>query len=98
VVCDAAALDPGQYTATITFTSSDVPKSHPTIAVELIVLPCVGDCDGSGDVTIDELITMVNSALGSAQSACPDGDADGNGTIEITEIIAAVNNTLNGCQ
>ena len=27
---------------------------------------CVGDCDGSGDVTVDELVTMVNIALGSA--------------------------------
>jgi len=59
---------------------------------------CVGDCDGSGDVTIDELITMVNIALGSAPlSACTAGDADGSGTVEITEIITAVNNTLNAC-
>lgn len=59
---------------------------------------CVGDCNQSGEVTVDELITMVNVALGSASlSACPVGDADGSGTIEINEIIAAVNNGLNGC-
>ena len=27
---------------------------------------CVGDCDGSGDVTVSEIILMVNIALGTA--------------------------------
>jgi plastocyanin len=59
---------------------------------------CPGDCDGSGDVTINELIVMVNVALGSAPVAdCPTGDSDGNGEIAINEIIAAVNTALNGC-
>src|SRR5215470_10301302 len=59
---------------------------------------CPGDCDGSGDVTINELIVMVNIALGSAPvSDCPAGDIDGNGEIAISEIIAAVNAALNGC-
>ena len=59
---------------------------------------CTGDCDGSGDVTVNELITMVNIALGNAAlSACTAGDADGSGDITINEIIAAVNNALNGC-
>lgn len=60
--------------------------------------PCVGDCDGSGDVTVDELITMVNIALGNTPlSACTAGAADGSGDITINEIIAAVNNALDGC-
>ena len=59
---------------------------------------CPGDCDGSGDVTINELIVMVNIALGSAPvSDCPTGDSDGDGAIAINEIIAAVNAALNGC-
>lgn len=59
---------------------------------------CVGDCDGSGDVTVNELITMVNIALGSASlSSCPAADADGSGDITINEIIAAVNNALGVC-
>ena len=64
-----------------------------------IVVPrCVGDCDGSGDVSISEIITMVNIALGSADiSTCRAGDPDNSGTIEISEIIQAVNNALNGC-
>lgn len=59
---------------------------------------CTGDCNAGHDVTVDELITMVNIALDTAQvSACPAGDKDGDGTITIVEIIAAVNNALNGC-
>jgi hypothetical protein len=59
---------------------------------------CVGDCDGSGDVSINELITMVDIALGNQSvSACTAGDADNSGTIEINEIITAVNSALNGC-
>jgi hypothetical protein len=68
------------------------PLSHGSAAA------CVGDCDGSGDVTVNELITMVNIALGSALvSTCPAGDADGSGDITVTEIIAAVNNALGMC-
>ena len=60
--------------------------------------PCVGDCDGSGDVTVNELITMVNIALGNAQvSACPIGDADGSGDITVNEIIKAVGYALGSC-
>ncbi|MFI5367040.1 MAG: hypothetical protein ACHQ4J_15610 [Candidatus Binatia bacterium] len=60
--------------------------------------PCTGDCDGSGDVTVNELITMVNIALGTEPlSACPNGDADGSGTITVNEIITAVGFALNGC-
>jgi len=59
---------------------------------------CVGDCDGSGEVTVDELITMVNIDLGTAPlSACTAGDADSSASITIDEIIAAVNNALTSC-
>jgi hypothetical protein len=59
---------------------------------------CVGDCNGDGEVTVNELITMVNIALGNANvSTCTAGDANGDGEITINEIIAGVNNALNGC-
>lgn len=59
---------------------------------------CVGDCDGGGTVTIDELIRGVSIALGNtALEACPVFDPGGNGTVEVNEIITAVNNALNGC-
>jgi cysteine-rich repeat protein len=59
---------------------------------------CAGDCDGSGMVTINELIICVNIALGSAQvSACTACDVNGDGSVEINELIQAVNSDLCGC-
>jgi cysteine-rich repeat protein len=59
---------------------------------------CTGDCNGDGDVTVNELIAMVNIALGNADlSTCAVGDANGSGDLTINEIIAGVNNALNGC-
>jgi hypothetical protein len=59
---------------------------------------CVGDCDASGEVTVDEIITLVNISLGGAVlSTCPAGDRDGSGEITVDEIIAAVNNSLGNC-
>jgi hypothetical protein len=59
---------------------------------------CAGDCNGDGAVAINELITGVNIALGSAPiSSCPSFDGNGDGNVAINELIAAVNNALNGC-
>jgi len=58
---------------------------------------CVGDCDGDGTVTIDELLALVNSALGDGQaSVCPTGIANG-ATADVPLIVTAVNHALNGC-
>jgi hypothetical protein len=49
-------------------------------------------------VTVDELLTMVNIALGTADvSACTAGDANRDGQVTIDEILAAVNAELTGC-
>jgi hypothetical protein len=62
------------------------------------VCSCVGDCDGNAEVTVDELLAMVNVALGhTAVSACSLGDANSDGQIDISEILQAVNNALYGC-
>lgn len=57
---------------------------------------CVGDCVGDAQVTIDELLTMVNIALGYPGN-CPAGDANHDGQITVDEILAAVNNALGSC-
>ena len=58
---------------------------------------CVGDCNGNGRVTIDDLLTLVNIALGSAQpSACPDGVPSGD-NVDIVLILQAVSNAFDGC-
>ncbi|HSQ00703.1 MAG TPA: ethylbenzene dehydrogenase-related protein [Candidatus Dormibacteraeota bacterium] len=59
---------------------------------------CVGDCDGNGTVAINELITGVNIALGSATvDTCADFDTNDSGTVTIEELIAGVSNALDGC-
>ena len=59
---------------------------------------CVGDCDGTGSVTVDEIITMVNIALGTISVAgCGSGDANHDNQVTIDEILTAVNAALNGC-
>jgi hypothetical protein len=61
-------------------------------------LGCVGDCSGDGQVTVDEILTMVNIGLGSAPlSECEPGDANGDGQITVDEILTAVDNAINGC-
>ncbi len=60
---------------------------------------CTGDCDGSGDVVITDLLRAVNVALGNATiAACGPGDANRDGMITIEEILTAVNKALEGCE
>ena len=59
---------------------------------------CVGDCSNDNEVTVDEIVTMVNLALsGDDVSVCAAGDSDSSGTITVDEIITAVTNALEGC-
>lgn len=79
-------------TPTNTTTATPEPTATPT---ERTPASCVGDCNGDHQVTIDELVQMVNIALGLANlEQCPAGDADGEGGITIDEIIRAVSVAL----
>jgi CSLREA domain-containing protein len=67
-------------------------------AQEATVLTCVGDCDGNGQVAVDEILTMVNIALGNAgQWVCEIGDSNKDDLTTVDEILTAVNNALSGC-
>jgi len=49
-------------------------------------------------VSVDELITIVNIALGqSPLGLCPAGDLSGDGHVTIDEIVQAVLHDLSGC-
>lgn len=75
---------------TSTATSAPVPTPTP--------VPCIGDCDGNRIVTVDEVLTMVNIALGNAApTSCPSGDGSGDRQITVDEILVAVHNALIGC-
>ena len=60
--------------------------------------PCVGDCNGDRQVSINELVLGVNIALGvSPVSACPAFDPDNSGMVSVANLVVAVNNALLGC-
>ena len=59
---------------------------------------CAGDCDADGTVAVNEIVTGVTIALGSAPAdTCNALDSDGDGQVAINELIAAVQSALNGC-
>jgi hypothetical protein len=86
-------------TPTAPATATATPPDTATPEATATTLPaCAGDCSGDGSVTVNELITGVNIALGNAGvSSCPAFDRNGDGEVSINELIAAVNAALNGC-
>jgi len=60
---------------------------------------CRGDCDDSGDVTIDEIVYAVSVVLGSAPlTACMSLDDSADGMVDVAELLTAVNRSLAGCE
>jgi hypothetical protein len=49
-------------------------------------------------VTVDEIVTLVNVALGTEPvAACPAGDLNRDALISVNEILSALRAVLNGC-
>lgn len=80
-------------------TEPDTPTPQPSDTPTPVPSPvCAGDCNGNGNVTIDEIVTLVHIALGDmAIDVCPAGDNDQDGAITVNDILAAVQSTLAGC-
>lgn len=75
--------------ATPTATATATPATQPD---------CAGDCDGSDDVTVDEIVALINIALGTVDiERCTAGDLDGSSSITVDEIVRALNRALDGC-
>jgi YVTN family beta-propeller protein len=61
---------------------------------------CIGDCDGSHTVAINEIITLVNILLGSSHVAqCASGlsGISTDSQVNVATIVQAVNHLLDGC-
>jgi hypothetical protein len=91
-----SSLEP---TATATETPIPIPNPTSTPTATAVPtptgVPCGGDCDGSGDVTVNEIIILVNIDLGAADaSACPHGIPR---EVDITLIVQAVGYALTSC-
>jgi FG-GAP-like repeat/EF hand len=106
---DIAASASTQDRVTVALNGADVPFTPAptaTVTPTAVATPtatrgpvqCVGDCDGDGQVSINELIQGVNIALNTAAvDACPAFDRDGDGQVSVNELIAGVNSALGGC-
>ncbi len=82
----AAPTVPATWTATVT---------PPALSPTPTALPCFGDCNGDGRVSVDEILVLANVALGMGNAAsCASAPAAG---MSITQLQAAVNHALNGC-
>ena len=93
-VATATATLPPVNTATPTATEGAAGTPTPTNPPS----GCTGDCNGDGDVTVDEIVTGVNIALGSLPvSNCLAMDESGDGEVTVDEILRAINAALNGC-
>ncbi|HUI28047.1 MAG TPA: hypothetical protein VL403_18345, partial [Candidatus Kryptonia bacterium] len=69
-----------------------------SIVVSLVVRSCSGDCSGDRHVTVDELVTGVNIALGnSTVTTCLQFDTNADGKVTVDELVTAVNRALDGC-
>jgi len=86
-------------TTTPTPTETPTATATPTVSSTPIETPgCPGDCNHNGQVTVDELITMVNIAADSRLlDKCVPGDVNSDGEIAVDEIVGAVDNALRGC-
>jgi hypothetical protein len=59
---------------------------------------CVGDCDDSGTVTVDEIVKGVDIVLGERSlDQCPPLDCNGNGQVTVACLVQALGAALNGC-
>jgi len=61
-------------------------------------LLCVADCDASGGVAVNEIVSATQIALGLASlQHCPSADADNSGTVTVDEILSSVGGAIEGC-
>ena len=73
------------------------------LAATVVSLPraasaCRGDCNFDCQVTVDEILTLVNGGLGQLPaSSCLAGDSNLDRRITIDEILTGVTNALDGC-
>src|SRR5262245_21628478 len=58
---------------------------------------CVGDCDRNGVVGVNELVMMVNIALGNMDLSQCAVDTNGDGHLTVNELVSGTCSALLGC-
>ena len=90
----------GQSAASAILLATQTASNAPVVqqAIHTALTCDIGDCNQDGRVTVNELVTLVNIALGTADiGTCTAGDANEDGKITIDDIVTGVNNALDGC-
>jgi hypothetical protein len=89
---DSIAVDPSDPSIVYAGTSDGV------FTLRRQQTTCGGDCDGNGAVTISELVTAVEIAMGGQPvDACAAADTANDGRMGVSDIVAAVAHALRGC-
>ncbi len=95
-LADATTID----TVRVEWPSGAVHELHAVAPRQFLTIAepyCAGDCDGNGEDTVDELLVLVNIALGdSSRIACRRGVGN-DAAVDVALIIRSVNNALSGC-
>jgi hypothetical protein len=108
-ICPSAACEVGHCEVVSGSCTCVLGIVTPTPTPTRVWSTCIGDCDGSGAVAVNELVLGVNIALGSAEfSACPAFDCNSDchpgpipatpiPSVDVACLIRGVNNALDGC-
>lgn len=73
---------------------TELPTTTPTEARHI----CVGNCDGNGSVSVDELIVMVGITLDEiSASSCPEGIPTDT-PMDVSVVVQAIRNALGTCE
>jgi len=91
-------LPAGSTTPAVTASPTATPSPEPNqTATASPVAVCSGDCNADGAVTVDELVRLVNTALGQTPAeSCPNGIPTGT-QVNVSFLVQAVNKALTGC-
>ena len=79
-----------------------VPATPTAVTPMSVVSACYGDCDGDGRVTVDEIMMLINMALGGSApaEACPAASVDCNPSpfgVYIDCLLEAIDHAVHGC-
>jgi cysteine-rich repeat protein len=85
--------------ATLTPEPTEEPPTPDTGPTDTPTPPtCAGDCDGDGQVRIEEMVLGVSMVMGKApMQSCPAFNVDGSDRVTIDELLLGAGNALNGC-
>jgi hypothetical protein len=97
-VCTAQCIFPNATLPTPTRPRTSTPTRTRTATATPRQVGCVGDCNQDGEVTVDEVLSAIGVALGTAAvNRCTAVDTDRDGRVTVDEILTAMNYALNGC-